>query len=73
MVHDFEHKGVTNDFLVATHDDIALVYNDRCMHSVHSCCGLLSLSHADPLERCTRLSSGACRAVRAGARTRTTT
>lgn len=29
VLHDFEHKGVNNDFLIKTSDQLALTYNDR--------------------------------------------
>lgn len=29
IIHDYEHKGVNNDFLVRFQDDLALKYNDR--------------------------------------------
>ncbi|UPQ97729.1 3'5'-cyclic nucleotide phosphodiesterase [Chloropicon primus] len=29
LIHDYEHKGVNNDFLVRFQDDLALKYNDR--------------------------------------------
>ena len=29
VIHDFGHKGVNNDFLIKSHDRLALVYNDR--------------------------------------------
>lgn len=28
-VHDYEHKGTTNDFLIACTDQMALTYNDK--------------------------------------------
>jgi hypothetical protein len=30
-LHDFEHRGVNNDFLVKSSDGLALLYNDRCV------------------------------------------
>merc|ERR1712110_116228 len=34
-VHDFEHKGLTNDFLVKTRDPRAVLYNDRHVNENH--------------------------------------
>jgi hypothetical protein len=35
VVHDFEHRGVNNDFLVRSGDGLALLYNDRSPHENH--------------------------------------
>jgi hypothetical protein len=29
VLHDFEHGGLTNDFLVSSVDPLAIVYNDK--------------------------------------------
>lgn len=34
-VHDFEHKGLSNDFLVKTSDERALCHNDRSVNENH--------------------------------------
>jgi len=34
-VHDFEHRGLTNDFLVKTGDDQAIRYNDKHVNEQH--------------------------------------
>ncbi len=34
-MHDFEHGGLTNDFLVASADELALTYNDRSPWESH--------------------------------------
>ena len=43
-VHDFEHPGLTNGFLVATQADIALRYNDRSVLENHHISASFSIS-----------------------------
>lgn len=33
IVHDFEHKGRNNDYLINTHDDLAVRYNGEALAS----------------------------------------
>jgi hypothetical protein len=42
-VHDFEHKGVNNDFLVKTYDERATRYNDQHVNEQHHAAAALAL------------------------------
>jgi hypothetical protein len=47
MIHDFKHPGVSNNYLIKTHDQIALRYNDESvLENFHSSEGF-SLLHRD--------------------------
>jgi len=47
-VHDFEHKGLSNDFLVKTSDQRALFYNDRSVNENHHVAAAFALmQHPD--------------------------
>lgn len=41
--HDVEHYGLTNDFLVASQDDLAVLYNDKSPLENHHASRLFSL------------------------------
>ncbi|GAX77145.1 hypothetical protein CEUSTIGMA_g4591.t1 [Chlamydomonas eustigma] len=43
IVHDFDHRGVNNDFLVKTSDPLALLYNDRSPMENHHLSSAFSL------------------------------
>jgi hypothetical protein len=43
VVHDYEHRGRTNDFLVNSHDELAVRYNDRSPMENHHLAGAWSL------------------------------
>jgi 3'5'-cyclic nucleotide phosphodiesterase len=36
-IHDYDHPGVNNNFLIATRDPIALIYNDKSVLENHHC------------------------------------
>jgi hypothetical protein len=48
VMHDFGHKGVTNDFLVNSKDLLALRYNDRSPHENFHASGAFCLQHNNP-------------------------
>ena len=44
IIHDYEHRGVNNDFLIKSHDDLAVLYNDHSPmenHHLASAFGLM--------------------------------
>jgi hypothetical protein len=46
-VHDFEHRGVSNDFLVKVADPLAIRYNDRSPQENHHAAASFTLLLAD--------------------------
>jgi cAMP-specific phosphodiesterase 4/high affinity cAMP-specific and IBMX-insensitive 3',5'-cyclic phosphodiesterase 8 len=47
-VHDYEHRGLTNDFLVKTSDERALRYNDQHANENHHVAAAFALLHQRP-------------------------
>jgi hypothetical protein len=45
VVHDVQHPGLNNDFLVATHHRLAITYNDRAPLENHHAASGLGLLH----------------------------
>eukprot|EP00798_Chlamydomonas_sp_ICE-L_P002633 gene2633-5006_t len=43
IIHDYEHKGVNNDFLVRVSDELAVLYNDRSPMENHHLAAAFSL------------------------------
>jgi hypothetical protein len=43
VIHDFEHGGLTNDFLVNSADELAIRYNDRSPLENHHLAAAFSL------------------------------
>lgn len=53
IIHDFEHRGVTNDFLITVQDPIAIRYNDSSPqenHHVAAAFGLMKHHQCDFME-----------------------
>ena len=42
-IHDFDHPGVNNNFLIATKDKMALLYNDKSVLENHHCSAAFNL------------------------------
>ena len=42
-IHDFDHPGVNNNFLIATRDKKALLYNDKSVLENHHCSAAFNL------------------------------
>jgi len=63
-VHDFEHKGLSNDFLVKTSDGRALCYNDRSVNENHHVAAAFALMQHPDNNFLTQLSSTQYRRLR---------
>lgn len=55
--HDVEHLGLTNDFLVASQDDLAVLYNDRSPMENHHASRLFSLLKRPELNLLSRMTT----------------
>lgn len=64
IVHDYEHPGLNNDFLIATHRKLALRYNDRAPLENHHAAAGLALLHAPATAFLPALSCAEMAAVR---------
>lgn len=43
MMHDYQHKGLSNDFLIGVHDELAMRYNDASPQENHHVSAALRL------------------------------
>ena len=47
IIHDYEHRGVNNDFLIKTSDPLALLYNDASPMESHHVAAAFTLMADD--------------------------
>ena len=47
-VHDFDHQGFNNDYLIKTRDKLAMLYNDSSPNENHHVSGAYSLFTSSP-------------------------
>ena len=64
MVHDYGHVGLTNDFLAATSDPLALQYNDHAPLENHHCAAAFSALQQPELNFTKRLPRDTAQALR---------
>ncbi len=48
IVHDYDHQGVNNDFLIKTRNDLAITHNDASPNEAHHVAALYHLLKSDP-------------------------
>jgi len=58
VMHDYDHRGVTNDHLVATRHELALRYNDRAPHENHHLAAAFGLLRAEGHDFLSHLDKG---------------
>jgi hypothetical protein len=63
-IHDFEHEGLSNDFLVKTGADRALCYNDRSVNENHHVAAAFALMQHPDKDFLSQLSSTQYRRLR---------
>ncbi|GAX78545.1 hypothetical protein CEUSTIGMA_g5985.t1 [Chlamydomonas eustigma] len=49
VIHDYDHRGVNNDFLIKTNDPLAVLYNDTSPMENHHLAASFLLLHGDAL------------------------
>ncbi len=47
IIHDYEHKGVNNDYLIRVSDGLAVLYNDRSPMENHHLASSFQLMNSD--------------------------
>ena len=47
IIHDYEHRGVNSDFLIKSHDDLAVLYNDHSPMENHHLASAFALMKDD--------------------------
>ena len=55
VIHDYDHKGVNNDFLIKTQDDLAVRYNDKAPMENHHLAAAFALMKSNEFNFLRRL------------------
>jgi len=63
-VHDYEHKGLSNDFLVKTRDERAICYNDSSVNENHHVAAAFALMQCSDMNFLSELAPAQYRQVR---------
>ncbi|GAX75245.1 hypothetical protein CEUSTIGMA_g2690.t1 [Chlamydomonas eustigma] len=64
IIHDYQHKGVNNDFLVRTGDNLAILYNDRSPMENHHLAATFQLLNSDQYNFLPKIQHKAMEAIR---------
>ena len=66
LIHDYKHPGLNNNFLVKTHNELALIHNDSSVlenHHISSAFILMQQDKLNPLKKLHQVEKNKCREI----------